>query len=329
MRFVLIIVIAFPILGLAQIGGQAGYQSLNLTTNARTAALAGSTVSLSGDVSQFFENPATLDSISEGTLFLNINPYFADVFVYTGAYAFDVKKLGTFVAGMNYVNFGSFEMTDETGQSLGEFQVQDYNFVIGKSHQLGPFVLGANLKVTHSGIDSYSSTAILGDIGGLFRVNRNWNFAMVFKNIGGRVSDYTSLGTPDIPFDVKIGTTFKPEYMPLQFTITSTNLVDRNFSEESESQGRSNSQVDKVLKRVNIGAELLLSKNFQVLFGYSHKRKQELKLNEISGGAGLSFGLMMKIKRFELRYSRATFHSAGGTSFISLQTNLKEFNKIL
>jgi hypothetical protein len=314
---------------MAQIGGQSGYQSLNLTTNARTAALAGSTISLAGDVSQFFENPATLDSVSKGTLFFNINPYYADVIVYSGAYTFDVNKIGTLAAGLNYVNFGSFEMTDETGESLGEFQVQDYNIVIGKSHQLGPFVLGANVKLTHSSIDAYGSTAILGDIGGLFRVNKYWNIGMVFKNIGGRISDYTTFSTPSIPFDVKLGTTFKPEHMPLQFTITSTNLVDRNFSEESESNGRQNRQVDKMLKRVNIGAELLLSKNFQVLFGYSHKRKQELKLNELGGGAGLSFGLMMKIKRVELRYSRATYHAAGGTSFISLQTNLNDFKRIL
>lgn len=319
-----------PFFGLAQIGGQSGYQSLNLTTNARTAALAGSTVSLAdGDLSQFFENPATLDSVNAGNLFFNINPYFTDVIVYSGAYAFDVKKMGTMVAGLNYVNYGSFELTDETGESLGEFQVQDYNLVIGKYHQLGPFVLGANLKFTHSSIDTYSSSAVVGDIGGLFRVNPNWSIGMVFKNIGGRISNYTEFNTPDIPFDVKIGTTFKPEHMPLQFTITSTNLVDRNFSEESTSQGRSNGQVDKVLKRVNIGAELLLSKNFQLLFGYSHKRKQELKLSELGGGAGFSFGLMMKIKRIELRYSRATFHAAGGTSFISLQTNLNDFKRIL
>lgn len=314
---------------MAQVGGQAGYQSLNLTTNARTAALAGSTISLGGDASQFFENPATLDSVSKGTFFFNINPYFADVIVYSGAYTFDVKKIGTLVAGLNYVNFGSFEMTDETGESLGNFQVQDYNIVIGKSHQLGPFVLGANIKLTHSSIETYGSTAILGDIGGLFRVNRNWNIGMVFKNIGIRISDYTAFSTPPIPFDVKIGTTFKPEHMPLQFTLTSTNLVDRNFSEDSESSGRQNSQVDKILKRVNIGAELLLSKNFQLLFGYSHKRKQELKLNELGGGAGLSFGLMVKVKRFELRYSRATYHAAGGTSFISIQTNLNDFKRIL
>ncbi|MFK7952192.1 MAG: type IX secretion system protein PorQ [Ekhidna sp.] len=330
MRIILFIAIVSPFFGLAQIGGQASYQSLSLTTNARAAALAGTSVSVAGgDLSQFFENPATLDSVSSGDLFLNINPYFTDAIVYSGAYAFDVKNIGTFAAGLNYVNFGSFEMTEETGEVLGEFQVQDYNIVLGKAHQLGPFVLGASLKLIHSSIDTYGSTAIVGDIGGLFRVNRNWSIGMVFQNVGGKISNYTSFETPDIPFDVKIGTSFKPEYMPLRFTLTSTNLVDENFTEESSSQGRSNSQIDKVLKRVNVGAELLLSQNFQLLFGYSHKRKQELKLNDLGGGAGFSFGLMMKIKRIELRYSRATFHAAAGTSFISLQTNLKDFKRIL
>ena len=330
MRFIIAIACIVPLLSWGQIGGEAGYQTLNLTTNPRAAALGGTAVSLAdGDISQFFENPATLDSVGTKNLFFHFNPYFADVFVYTGAYSFNVANAGTFAAGLHYVNYGSFEMTDETGASLGTFQAQDYTFQVGKAHQLGPITLGANLKLTHSSIESFGSTALLMDIGGVFRPSKNWTIAMVMQNMGLVVSEYTSFDNPSIPFDVKLGTSFKPQYMPLRFTLTTTNLVDRNLNEDEESSGRSNEGIDKVWKRVNLGAEVLLSNNFQLLIGYSHKRGQELRLNEVGGGAGLSYGLMLKVKRIELRFSRATYHAAGGSSFISLLTDLNDFKKIL
>lgn len=330
MRVLFGIIVLLPIVGFGQIGGQSAYQSLNLATNPRAAGLAGSTISLAdGDVSQFFENPALLDSVNEGDTFFHFNPYFADANVFSMAYSFSVKGVDGFAAGLNYVNFGSFEMRDDSGESLGSFSANDYVVSIGKAHAVGPFTLGVNLKFANSTIDSYSSSALLADVGGKFQINKNWTFAMVFENLGVKLSDYTELSSPSIPFDVKIGTSFKPEYMPLRFTLTSSNLVDENNVIEEETTGRSNNGVDKVIQRINIGAELLLSENFQLLFGYNHKRKQELRLDELGGGAGFSYGLMVRVKRIQLRFSRATYHAAGGSSFISLQTNLREFKSIL
>ncbi|MEP0985496.1 type IX secretion system protein PorQ [Ekhidna sp.] len=330
MRFLGFIMCLTPILLWCQIGGSLGYQSLNLTNNPRTAALGGTTISLAdGDISQFLENPSTLDSVGEKNVFVNFNPYFADTFIFSGAYSFNAKGLDNFAVGITYVNFGSFAMTDESGSKLGTFQAQDYTFFVGKAHQVGIFTLGTNLKLTHSSIENYGSTALLMDIGGTFRVNSNWTVAMVFENMGFRLSSFTDFDSPQIPFDVKLGTTFKPKYMPLRFTLTSTNLVNDFSSESSENTGRSNRTVDQILKRVNFGAEVLLNKHFQFLIGYSHKRKQELKLDEIGGGAGLSYGLMLRVKRIEFRFSRATYHAAGGSSFISLRTDLNDFKKIL
>ncbi|MEP1035175.1 type IX secretion system protein PorQ [Ekhidna sp.] len=330
MRVFILIACFIPLLGWSQIGGQLGYQSLNLTTNPRAAALGGTAISFGdGDISQFFENPATLDSVRAKNIFFQINPYFADVFVYSGAYTFNVASMGTFSAGLTYVNFGSFNMTDESGNQLGTFQAQDYTVQIGKAHQLGLFTLGASVKLSHSSIESYGSTAILMDVGGIFRVNKNWTVAMVFKNIGAKITEYSSFSSPQVPFDVKLGSTFKPQYMPLRFTLTTTNLANNNISLAQNDAGRSSKTLDKIWKRVNLGAEVLLSENFQLLVGYSHKRKQELRLDDSGAGAGFSYGLMVRIKRIELRFSRATYHAAGGSSFISLRTDLNDFKKIL
>lgn len=318
-----------PLTLFGQIGGQLGYQALNYTSNPRSAALAGSAISLAdGDISQFFENPGVLDSVSSGNAFFHFNPYFADATTYSFAYSFDWNKLQNMSIGIQYLNFGTFQMTDETGLDIGTFSASDYVISLGKAHRVGPMTLGVQLKFASSAIDNYSSSALVSDIGGVFHVNRNWTMAMVIENLGFTMAN-SQVGDVPIPFDVKVGTSFKPEHMPVRFTLTSRNLTDRNLSLNETSNGRSNKALENTLKRINFGAELIFSQNFQLLFGYSHKRKQELRLNNIGGGAGFSYGLMIKVKRMQLRFSRATYHAAGGTSFISLQTNLKDFKKIL
>lgn len=330
MRFIFGILIMTPVVGLAQLGGELGYQSLNVSSNPRSAALGGSTISLSdGDISQFFINPATLDSVDAGSIFFHLNPYFADAFVYSLAYSFNIKGTENFAVGLQYLNFGSFDLTDETGQKLGSFNASDYVFFIGKVHQVGPIALGGTLKFLNSTIDTYSSSALTMDLGGVFRINPNWSFAMVFENMGVTLTDYSKDSDKSLPFDVRLGTSFKPRYMPVRFTFTSNSLIRTNLTASNEDDDRSSETIDKVLRRINFGTEFLLSKNFQLLAGYNHKRKQELRLDETGGGAGFSYGFMLKIKQFQMRFSRAVYHAAGGTSFISIQTNLKDFKKIL
>ena len=330
MRLFVGILVCFPLTLLAQIGGSVGYQSLSVANNPRSAALGGNSVSLSdGDVSQFFGNPATLDSVNSGSAFFQFNPYFTDANFYSVAYAFDVKDLRGFAIGLHYLDFGSFELTDDTGQELGSFSASDYVAFISKSHQVGPFTLGASFKYLNSTIDAYSSSAVAVDLGGVFYISKQWSVAMVFENMGFQLSRFSDFSNPDLPFDVRIGTTFKPKYMPLRFTVTSNSLTNDSFVALASEEGRSNATIDKVLRTVNFGAELLLNKNVQLLAGYNHKRKQELRLDELGGGAGFSYGMMLKISRFQFRFSRATYHAAGGTSFLSLQTNINDFKKIL
>ncbi|MEM8938950.1 MAG: type IX secretion system protein PorQ [Bacteroidota bacterium] len=330
MRKFFSILFILPLLPSAQIGGQLGYQSLNLTSNPRSAALSGSSISLAdGDISQFFENPAVLDSVASKSIFFHINPYFSDVSIYSMAYSFDIDDIHDFALGLNYVDYGSFERTDETGMVLGTFSASDYVLYVGKAHQLGPFTLGASLKFINTNIDTYSSSALALDFAGIFRINKNWTFGMVFENMGVQLTNNSDINSASLPSDVKVGTSFKPEYMPIRFTFTSINLIDQNLSLNETTSVKSTSTFDRVLKRIHLGAEILLNKHFQLLVGYNHKRKQELKLETRGEGAGFSYGLMVKVKQIQFRFSRATYHASGGSSFISLQSNLRDFKKIL
>lgn len=309
------------------------YQALELPSGTRSAALGGTMVSLAdGELMQFMNNPAVLDSVALADISFNYNPYFADINVFSGAYHAKVGKLGALAFGLTYASYGDFVETDDSGNEIGNFTARDYVFVVGKSHQAGPFTMGANVKFAQSAIESYSSSIIVFDLGGIYRVpDKGVSFGLAFKNFGFRLSDY-AVAKSSLPFDVQMGVTIKPDHMPFRFTITTYNLVEEGLIFEQDDQAqtsRTSATFDKILRRVNIGTELVLNDAIQFQLGYNHLRRQELKLDETAGGAGFSYGLSIGIKKIKFRYARSKYHVAGGANFISLETNLNDYKKIL
>jgi hypothetical protein len=147
--------------------------------------------------------------------------------------------------------------------------------------------------------------------------------------LGILLSDYSETSVGSLPLDVQVGVTFKPEFMPFRFTFTAYNLnrentayFDKNITDEDDSPG----QVDKIFRHINVGTEVVLSKNFNIRLGYNHLLRKELRLRETSGGAGFNFGFMVRVNAFELAYTNATYHTNGGRSFITITTNL---NRVL
>ncbi|WP_258103744.1 type IX secretion system protein PorQ [Marinoscillum sp. MHG1-6] len=315
--------------------GQYGqFQSLNVPSGARSAALGNEMVSLAdGELMQFVNNPAILDSVALTDLTFCFNPYFAGISVFSGAYYGDFGVIGPLAVGLTYVNYGQFDQTDPTGATLGNFNANDYVITLGKAHQQGPFTMGINLKWAYNSIESYSASALVFDVGGIYRSPVNdITMGLAIKNLGFRTSDYLGSISSKIPFDVQAGLTVKPEHMPFRFVISAYNLAGQRaaYYMNSEAQLAGTTEFfDKIFRRINIGAELILNKSIQLDFAYSHLRHQELKMTNAGGGAGFSYGLTIGIKKIRLRYARATYHAAGGANFISIETNLKSYKKIL
>lgn len=315
-----------PLALFGQSGGVYSFQASNMVNNARTAALGGYNVSLTRDLALFTQNPALLDSVRSGDAVAAYNPFFADINAFTVQYATDVSSWGTFGFGLTYVDYGAFEQTDASGAESGTFQARDYLFTVGKSHRLGPFVLGSSLKFVHTGIAGFSANALALDVGGLYQLpNTRFSAGMAIQNLGMVLSDQTGTRL-SLPIRVTTGITFHPEGFPMRVSLTGHNFTDgqQRFYEPGDEPNFA----DELFKRVTLGGEVILGKNVHFLLGYDHNRKRELRLEETAGGAGFSYGLMIRMKKYTFRFSRATYHAAGGTSFVSLQTNLKDMKKI-
>ncbi len=311
--------------GLAQLGGQQSFDFLNVPGNARLAGLGGVNVSLADkDVNFFFSNPALVSDSLAGYASASYQFYVADIGQASFAYTHKFKSIGTISFGVQHMSYGEITGYDASGFEIGSFKSGETAIVISKSHQVSNFRVGANLKTVFSNIAGFYSSAMMLDLGGTFiHPTQNLTVGLVFKNLGFVLSEYSGTSETKVPFDVQVGATFKPEHMPLRFSLTAYNLASSgdaydNPDDEDDDLG----SFDKIIGHINIGTEILFHRNVNVLLAYNFLRQQELK-TENSGGAGLSLGAAIKIKAFDIVFSRSSYSVGNGAYSFTVVANIQ------
>jgi hypothetical protein len=325
---------------MAQKGGESTYSFLGLTNSARVAALGGEVVSIhDSDINLVFHNPSLLSSSMHNNLSLNYVNYFAGVNFGYASYGYSVEGVGNFAAGMHYVDYGTFDRTDELGQSMGTFRASEYalNLIYSRPIIENRLYAGANLKPIYSTLEQYNSFGIGLDIGlTYYQPQSLTTVGLVAKNVGFQITSYTTQ-REKLPFEIQAGLTQGLAHAPFRFNITFQHLERWDLTYEQTDEGNLNSLGgeieksgfdvfgDKLMRHMIFGVEFLLGENFHVDLGYNYKRRKEMKINARPGTVGFSWGFGFKISKFHFAFGRASYHLVGGTSHFSLNTNLSEF----
>jgi len=326
--------------GAAQKGGESTYSFLGLTNAARVAALGGEVVSLlDDDINMVFHNPGLLTHGMHNHLTLNYVNYFAGVNYGYASYAYSMEGIGNFAAGIHYVNYGTFDRTDELGQSQGTFRASEYalNLVYSRHFLDSSLTAGVNLKPIFSTFEQYSSLGMALDLGVSYHFQSSLTtLGLVFKNMGAQITSYSGR-REKLPFEIQAGITQGLAHAPFRFNVTFQHLERWDLSytvpgqEESISLGNETERSgfdlfgDKLMRHMVFGVEFLIGKNFHVDLGYNYKRRQEMKVNVRPGMVGFSMGFGFRVSKFHFAFGRASYHLAGGTNHFSLTTNLSEF----
>lgn len=308
-----------------QIGGKRSFEFLNVPANARLAGLGGVNVSLADrDVNFFFSNPALISDSLKGAGSASYQFYVGDIGQATFAYAHDFRKVGTVLFGVQHLNLGTLTSYDAAGMELGEFKSGETALVIGKSHQVSAFRLGANLKAVFSNMAGYRGSALMLDIGGTFvHPKQNLTVGLAIKNLGFVLSEYSETSSTNLPFDVQLGATFKPEHMPIRFSLTAYNLFRSGIPYYNAADGEEEpGAFNKILRRFNLGMEILLHRNVNALIAYNYNTHHELKLVNGGAGAGLCFGFSARIKAVEFVFSRGGYVAGQGGYTFTLSGNI-------
>ncbi len=352
-RTVFTILLSFSIaVSFAQSGGDNTYEFLNLPSGSRIAALGGNNVShYDDDLNFVLNNPGSLRPTMDNKITINYINYLSDINFGYVSYAKTFSNIGTFAAGIQYINYGTFLHTDETGEIYGDFVPSEYSFNIAYSKPLTPKLqYGVNLKTIYSAFYSYYSSGLALDAGlSYIDTAKLLSAGFVVKNLGIQLKPYTPGFREPLPLDVQLGVTKKLAHAPFRFSVTAQDLLNWNLTYTSvfdnsyeintvvadSTFGQKLTKVmnkageigDEFISHIVIGAEIVPHENFYIAIGYNYRRRSELALQTAPKLVGLSIGFGLKLAKFNLSYGFASYHLAGASNHLSLGINLNAFYK--
>ncbi|WP_375417101.1 type IX secretion system protein PorQ [uncultured Hymenobacter sp.] len=318
-----------------QLGGRAAFPFLELPAGAQQAALGGmAPAARADDPTLLFANPAALHEGMDGRLALSYVDYVSDIRQSTAAYVFNTAKAGRFGVGLTYVSYGDFESFDAAGNSLGSFSVNEFALSVADSYTKGRVTFGGAAKLAVSSIAGSRAVGLAADVGALYKhPAQDFTVGLVVRNAGAQLTPYPGTRRGPLPLDVQLGAAIKPEHMPVRVSLTAHHLqrwdieyFDPNqrgpLDEAGNETTPKRSFGDNLARHFTVGAELLLGQNLSFRAGYNHLARRELRLDNVSGGAGLSLGVMLKISQFQLDYTYATLQAAGSSNYFTLSKTL-------
>jgi hypothetical protein len=315
----------------AQVGGRTGLTFLSLPPSAQLAALGGMSASTrSSDPTQFYGSPALLNAEMDHAAAISYVAYVGSIKQSTAAYVFNTQKRGRFGLGVTYLNYGDMPSFDAAGNSLGTFGVNEYAVTAADSYMKGHFTFGLAAKLAVSSIAGDRAVGLAADAGALYKhPTQDFTVGLVLKNAGYMLQPYPGTARAPLPVDVQLGTTIKPEHMPLRITLTAHHLQQWNIQYlDPNDRGTTNAAgdtvrasrnfADNLARHFTVGAELLLGTGLHLRASYNHLQARELRLANTGGAAGFSFGAMLRISQFQLDYSHATLQAAGSSDYFTL-----------
>ena len=336
--------VLISVLGFGQSGGLNTLDFLQLVQPARISAIGGANLSVfDGDANMTGFNPGLLNGQMHDKVALNFVDYFAGINYGNVSYTYGIDTVVDRVAQVNLMNanYGTMQYADATGQLTGgSFTANDAVLNLSYAQQLSKQIRGGvTMKFIYSAIESYQAFGVACDLGASY-YNEEKELSMGFSvlNIGPNISYSDNGARESLPTQVLFGISKKLKYAPFRLSVTFENLQKWDLTVQNPNLTPQTDPLtgelipvkqpgflDKAMRHVVIGGEILLTKNFHVRTGFNYRRMRELSLAARPGLVGMSLGLGFRINRFHLSYARSSYHRAGGTNSISILTRIGDF----
>lgn len=283
--------------------GETGFNFLKLTPSAKEAAMANATIGVENDNAlsgfDFLYNPAQkLTNTSFGVGYLSL-----PAGINYGLVSYKRNRLLPFThssgVGLVFLNSGPIKHTDEQGNPLGTFSVSYANLIGGGTIvDNDKLKVGLNLKLIYGMIEKFYGLSLASDIGIRFIPPvKNLSTGAVIRNLGYQIK----------PFDTK------SEKLPLEFGIGGSYRIEDNI----------NLALD-VCRAIDspfffgLGVEGWINKYLALRGGYNSLRRDLATGSGSDILAGFSFGLGVKVSKYQLDYSFTPMLNLGRQHHLSL-----------
>ena len=329
---------------LSQVETQTSFNFIDLPSSSRVAGMGGVLNNIKdADLSLAYGNPALLNAEMDNQAVFSFSSYLASSSFGFFSYAKDVKEIGTFSVNLLFLDYGSFNETDNAGQIIGQFKAKETGITLSGSRMVGERLsAGAQMKFLFSNLEQYSAFGMGLDLGLTYHIEEEYLTAsFVMKNIGYQLSSYYDEGEKsNLPFNIQLGVSKKMKHAPFRLSLVLDNLqkwdltyVDPNLIGKTDPLTgepiviESSSFGDKLMRHVIFGGEILIGDAIQVQLAYNYRRRKELKLLNNPGMSGLSFGVGAKIKSINLGYAFSNYTRAANSHQFTLSLRFNDMKK--
>lgn len=344
LKNVLIFMISFSSFwGIAQTGGQHVFSFLDLTYNARNAALGRRFLTGVGeDVNMGVNNPALLNDKMHHAISFNQALLAGGINHGMVAYGHSFGKVGTGIAHLRYVSYGQMDRMDEFGNNLGTFSAGDFILGVGIGHQISPVLsVGATTNIIWSQLESFSSLGVGVDFSGVYKSESERTvLTAVVKNIGAQLMTYTTNNRSPLAVNPMLAVAHKLAHAPFRLSIVahSLNRWDLSYNDPNAVptlDPLTNEEIpvptvsfgEKLGRHFIYQVEVLAGETLRIRGAFDYNRRRDFVVQNRPAMAGFSFGLGLNFQRFSLDFGLIVFSSAGFNNLLSLTTNFDKWKK--
>ncbi len=299
-----IILISFSMINHSRAAEMTSFDFLRTHIGARPSALAGAFTAISGDIHAMFFNPAGLADIDQrvaSTTYLN---HVLDIQSGFVGYAQPLKGIGTVAGGIHFIDYGSFDKTDQNGEKYGSFGANSFVLTGSLGRLILPGLLsGINLKYIRSSIDQYSAQAFALDLGLLYQApfSENLNIGLAVLNLGQSTSAFIKT-REDLPLKIAAGFSKKLAHLPLLFNLNLYKFIDDDF-------------------QFSAGGEFTLSENLFLRLGYNSIGRDQRVKSDYDAISGFSLGLGFRRNHYHLDYGFSSLGQVGSLNRITFSAD--------
>jgi hypothetical protein len=286
--------------------GTNGFNFLKINYSAKASAMGGAYSAMSGESDAYHFNPATIQEVRKKTISTSYLNYFdgynggSVIYTIPGTTDYTLAVFG------EYMNSGDVDGYDVSGTSEGTFSASEILLGASFAKNIHPMLtIGINAKYIMETIDSNSATAIAADLGVIHQPeNKHLKLGLTIRNLGYQMTYFS-----DSNYKEKFPVTYAAG---LRYTFTEKVL--------------STIEVDKVAGQEISGAlgfESQVHPMFALRGGYKLDSSDWKTGSDLDFLSGLSFGVGMNWKSFNLDYAISNYGDLGLLNHVSLRYNLQ------
>lgn len=309
----------------AQVAGLSTLTLLDRGSGARTAGLGMDWLPVfDADLTVALDNPSLISPAIARSAELSYIGMFGGGSMGSLAYAHSFNKAGTFTFGFHFNGYGRFEEWDEEENYLGDFTAADYALSVGWGLWADSnFSVGANFKPVLSHYAEYTALAVAFDVSGSYTSDsRRFVASLMARNIGAQLLTFDET-VEHLPFELSAALSYKLQKAPFRVFFAATELqrwdlryddplnptsTTDPFTGEVTEQKPFVGFMDNLMRHTHFAVELDLAGKLFARLGYSYRHGAEMRGADALNLSGFSFGIGLRVKKFEFSYARNNYH---------------------